>query len=253
MNRNDILLPFVSQSNKKFLTQCYADDLNLTTRSLATVSQVFSILNDFWKVSGLKVNYDKTQGLIFNKTGNVNTDFLPLPLSNWNQNLKILGIPYGSVRFVQKFWNDIISNVKSSMTHYGSVYSNFDAKSIITKSLILPKLSYAATVLSIPNDIRKSIDISIFRFVIPKGDMRISLNELAQKRAFGGYNVDHVSIHASIFALLPIFKYAQHRINNIPLAREQYFIEYNLGLHLSKLLNIPANNRTPHRFTPMKP
>ena len=119
--------------------------------------------------------------------------------------------------------------------------------------MILPKFSYAATVLCIPNDIRKSLNVLIMRFILPKGNMGISLIELAQKREFGGYNIDHVSIHASIFALLPIFKYVQNRVNDIPLTREQFFIEYNLGHQLSKLLQIPVNNRTPHRFTPMEP
>ena len=143
--------------------------------------------------------------------------------------------------------------MKNSITHYNNVYSTFDAKSIITKSLILPKFSYAATVLNIPSRIRSSLDVSILRFIMPKGDMGIDLFQLAQKRVFGGYNIDHVSVHASVFALMPIFKYAQYRVNNIPLTREQFFIEYNLGLSLSKILNIPVNNRTPHRLTPMEP
>ena len=33
LNNNDQLLPFVSNANKKFLAQCFADDLNLATRS----------------------------------------------------------------------------------------------------------------------------------------------------------------------------------------------------------------------------
>jgi len=34
LNKNDQLEPFVSKSNKKFLTQGFADDLNLTTGSI---------------------------------------------------------------------------------------------------------------------------------------------------------------------------------------------------------------------------
>ena len=42
-------------------------------------------------------------------------------------------------------------------------------------------------------------------------------------------------------------------MENIPLTNEQFFIEYNLGIQLAILLNIPVNNRFLHRATPMKP
>jgi len=180
LNENDQLLPFISKSNKKFLTQGYADDLNLTTRSTETILKIFNILEEFRKVSGLKVNYDKTKGLIFNKSGNVNTDILPLPSSNWNCNLKILGIPYGSESFVANFWQNILQMVKTDLKQYQPVYSTFDAKSIITKSLILPKVSYAASVINIPSNVKKNIDASVFRYVLPKGKFDTNLTMLAQ-------------------------------------------------------------------------
>ena len=80
----------------------------------------------------------------------------------------------------------------------------------------------------------------------------MNLFDLAQKRKFGGYNIDHTTIHAMVFSLIPIFKYVKSKVENIPLTKEQFFIEYNLGIHLANILKVPVNNRTPHRFTPMK-
>ena len=82
LNSQDSLVPFISKSNKKFLTQCFADDLNLTTGSQNTLLRVFRILEEFTSVSGLKVNYEKTKGIYFNKSGQMNIDFLPLSSSN---------------------------------------------------------------------------------------------------------------------------------------------------------------------------
>ena len=63
-------------------------------------------------MSGLKVNFDKTKGIFFNKTGLVNNlDMLPIPYTNWNCNLKILGIPHGSSDFVHQFWENILCDV----------------------------------------------------------------------------------------------------------------------------------------------
>ena len=253
LNANSLLIPFKSKSNKKFLTQAYADDLNVTTSSLSTLLRIFHVLDDFRKVSGLKINLGKTKGVFFNKSGLLQLDHLPLASTNWNGNLKILGIPYGDKKHVKEFWKDITQSVQTSLTDYNEIYSTFDAKSIITKSLVLPKVSYAATVLDIPADIKKSLDSMVFRYIIPKGKTDKSLYDLAQKRHFGGYNIDHTTIHATVFSLIPIFKYVKSKLENIPLTKEQYFIEYNLGIHLANLLKIPVNNRTPHRVTPMKP
>ena len=253
LNLDSCLIPFKSKSNKNFLTQAYADDLNVTTSSLPTLQRIFYHLDDFRKVSGLKVNMGKTNGYFFNKSGLISLDHLPLPSTNWNVNLRILGIPYGNGHFVTQYWKDIVQDIRSCLFDYNNVYTTFDAKSIITKSLILPKVSYIATVLDIPLKIKNSLESMIFKMVIPKGKTYMSLVDLAQKRNFGGYNIDHISIHATVFSLIPIFKYVKSKIENIPLTKEQFFIEYNLGIYLANLLKIPLNNRTPHRLTPMKP
>ena len=205
-----------------------------------TVRHIFRILDDFKSVSGLKVNLDKTNGLFFNKTGSVTFNQLPLPLANWNRDVKILGIPYGSDQYLHHFWKNICEDVRISLNRYNNTYSTFDAKSIITKSLILPKVSYAATVLKIPKNIENKINSLIFRFIVPKGNVSSTIVDFAQKRHFGGYNIDHISLHASVFCLIPIFKYAKHICEGIPLTKEQYMIEYNLGFQLSKVLNVPV-------------
>ena len=253
LNLDSCLIPFRSKSNKKYLTQAYADDFNVTTSSLSTLLRVFHHLDDFRKVSGLKVNMGKTNGYFFNKSGLIEIDHLPLPSTNWNVNLVILGIPYGNKSFVKQYWKDIVSDIRGCLADYNNVYTTFDAKSIISKSLILPKISYVATVLDIPLEIKRSLESMIFRNIIPNGKTFVSLMDLAQKRKFGGYNIDHTSIHASVFSLIPIFKYVKNKIENIPLTKEQFFIEYNLGIYLANVLGIPVNNSTPHRLTPMKP
>ena len=55
LNCDSCLIPYVSRSNKKFLTQAYADDLNVTTTSMTTLLRIFHYLEDFRKVSGLKI------------------------------------------------------------------------------------------------------------------------------------------------------------------------------------------------------
>ena len=49
-----------AQSKKEFLAQAFADDLNVTTGCANTVMRIFKILEDFRKISGLKVNVEKS-------------------------------------------------------------------------------------------------------------------------------------------------------------------------------------------------
>ena len=90
LNCDSRLQPYVSNSRKDYLTQAYADDFNVTTGSLSTVLRIFRHLDDFRKVSGLKLNFGKTNGYFFNKTGLIGIDNLPLPAKNWNRDIKIL-------------------------------------------------------------------------------------------------------------------------------------------------------------------
>ena len=51
LNNNDQLLPFVSNANKKFLAQCFADDLNLATKSLNTLARGGTLVGFFGSLS----------------------------------------------------------------------------------------------------------------------------------------------------------------------------------------------------------
>ena len=253
LNLDPQLIPFRSGSNKKFLTHAFADDFNISTGSLSTLLRILNHLEDFRKVSGLKINLEKTHGYFFNRCNVFNIEHLPLLSRNWNVNMVILGIPYGKSDFVKEYWKNLVNDVKLCLQDYDEVYNTFDAKSIITKSLVLPKISYVATVLDIPNEVKKSVETMIFKYIVPKGKTYLSLSDLAQKRKNGGYNIDHTTIHANVFSLIQIFRYVKSKIEGVPLTNEQYFIEYNLGFQLARILNIPVNNRTPHRTTPMRP
>ena len=62
----------------------------------------------FQLASGLEMNLDKTKGLFFNKTNSHKIE--NLPFNNWNKNLVILGVPYGSSKFIKDFWVEKLFN-----------------------------------------------------------------------------------------------------------------------------------------------
>ena len=70
-------------------------------------------------------------GYFFDKTKTFNVENIPLPSTNWNQNMKILGIPYGTSHYIKDHWKSIVIDVKNLLHTYNDVYTTFDAKSII--------------------------------------------------------------------------------------------------------------------------
>ena len=50
------------------------------------------------------MNLKKTKGLLFNKCGVLDVD--NLPFNTWNQNMIILGIPFGTDEFIAKYWRE---------------------------------------------------------------------------------------------------------------------------------------------------
>ena len=211
---------------------------------------VIRIIQQYKSVSGLELNLKKTYGRFFNKTNAIKIEHLPLSIENWNKNMMILGIPYGDSKFVAEVWKDIVNEIRRSLTLYNETSHTYDAKAIITKSLVLPKISYIATTLDIPLNIRKQVDNLILNFVTKGVTSYVTLFDLAQKRWYGGYNIDHTSVHANVFCLLPIFKYVKNLLTGEPLSDEEHFIDLNIGRQLAKVLGVPVNNSRPHKLTP---
>ena len=116
LNLDVCCFPYVSRSNKKYLTQAFADDLNVSTSSLTTILRIFRHLEEFRETTGLTINLNKTKGYFFDKTGLIDINHLPLLSTNWNNNMKILGIPYGRKEYVNDFWKNIVKDLRSTIS-----------------------------------------------------------------------------------------------------------------------------------------
>ena len=92
---NDTIMEGLGKGRKRNV-KCpsYADDLTLTLVGSPSVCLAFEIIQRFSEATGLKLNMEKTQGMM---VGFSCTDDR-LPLINWqNQSIKILGFQIGNV------------------------------------------------------------------------------------------------------------------------------------------------------------
>ena len=245
LNDDNLIQKYLSRSNKEFLTLANADDLTLVTNSLSSVLRIKFMVDRFSQVSGLQINMDKTVGFFFNKRGLINIS--DLPFNHWNQNSIILGIPYGSEEFVGNFWVDKFNAFKEEVSYFKSFhYLTMQAKAIISKSKLLPKISYLASTLVIPATIMAKIDNELLRFVVPHGKTFLTVENLAANKDMGGINYAHIVLHSSIMFLRNVLNYVKLRKDNLCINDYDYFIEFNIGQQLSSLFHFVADNRISH-------
>ena len=86
----------------------YADDLTLTLIGGSSVCLAFEIIQRFSKATGLKLNMEKTQGMM---VGSSCTDDR-LPTINWqNESIKIIGFEIGNVN-PRTIWHNSLEGLK---------------------------------------------------------------------------------------------------------------------------------------------
>ena len=166
LNSHDLIKKYKSKSNKEFLTLAIADDLTIVTSYITSLLQVKHHIQRFGKASGLEINIDKTKGFFFNKLDS--HQILHLPFKNWNSNMLILGIPFGSPDYIKEVLAEKYKDFEKEVNYFQSyIYLTLQAKAIISKSKILPKISYVASTLPLPSNINTKIDDRMVRFIVP--------------------------------------------------------------------------------------
>ena len=118
----------------------YADDLTLTLVGSSSVCLAFEIIQRFSEAIGLKLNMEKTQGIMI---GSSRTDDL-LPSINWqNQSIKILGFQIGNVN-PRTIWHDSLEGLRKQKMLINVPFQTWQAKSLLAKSKVLPQITYNA-------------------------------------------------------------------------------------------------------------
>ena len=132
LNKNENITKYRSFCNRKFLTLVKADNLTIVVHHIVSLFHVRHVIMRFQLASGLEMNLAKTKGIFFNKT-NMH-DIQNLPFNIWNENMVILGIPFGTDRYIKEFWLDRYNSFAKEVSYFQSFsYLTLQA----TKLLIL--------------------------------------------------------------------------------------------------------------------
>ena len=123
------------------------------------------MVTDFGTSSGLKpqpLNTPKASTLLVINTKNINE----LPNFHFTfEGYETLGSAIGSMSFVKSFWSKLYKeNIEPEINSLSKFELTLDAKSVLSKSKVLPKISYNSNFYEIPIELRKRIENKMSKF-----------------------------------------------------------------------------------------
>ena len=172
----------------------YADDTETVMLfEEKSLSELFKLMENFEKISGLKVNSDKTEIMKIGKAKNFQQEFLPQYMFKWTTNIKTLGI---------ELWNDLnktlsrnytkkISSMKNIINMWSQREVTMYGKILLTKTFILSQFNFLVSCLPSPSEDRiKEIDDMILKFVRSfRSPQKLSKDIIQLDKFKGGLNL----------------------------------------------------------------
>ena len=162
----------------------YADDITLFLQDRESVKRVQQIFEAFEKISGLKVNKEKTNFVWLGKETEISGVQL---FGNVVEEVKILGI-YFTRNLKQKDdlnYKEILSKIKRLVGWWKQRDLTIMGKIQLLKTYVLSKFNYVSSLITVPKSILEEVERISFDFIW-RGKDRIKRKILYQDYEFGG-------------------------------------------------------------------
>ena len=227
-------------SNLEAKFSAYADDsLGILTTD-ASIRHYFHWVKLFGRVSGSKINYDKSKGLFLGKW-KTRSDH-PFGIS-WVKSLKILGYYFGTGTDPDNIWAKTFQKFDNTLNLWRLRKLSLKGRSTVLNSLGLSKILYYASASLIPTHYATLFTRSSFRFVWKSKYEPVARDVLYLSFHSGGLNVPNFRLKCEALYL----SHLQKLINNYD-AKWTYFAKYWLGIQLRSLNPALGSNSFPHCY-----
>jgi exonuclease III len=204
--REDEEIKGIKISDVEFKITQFADDTSLLQNGdKRSYDKLFTILESFEKISGLKLNYDKTVNVWLGNKRNSKVTFADHIKMEWNPiKFKILGLWFtndlkgmADLNYTEKMRETKIlfkTWLKRTSTPLGRV--------AVLKSLILSKLIYLWLMLpNPPDDLIKELQLLCFEFIWDKKHDKIKRTTVIRNVEQGGLGVPYIKAFISALKL----------------------------------------------------
>ena len=199
MLRNNENIKGININNREFLLSQYADDTQVfLDGSEKSLSEALLNLDLFHKMSGLKINVEKTKAIWIGSLSHSDNILCQRYKLDWNQGpFKILGVTFTAEVF--DIWdfnsNSVLNKVENIIKQWARRKLTLFGRVTVIKSLALAKFIHLFLALpNPPGDLINTIDKHFFKFLWNGGPDRIKRNLIVKDLSVGGMRMINIRV-----------------------------------------------------------
>jgi len=202
----------------------YADDTTSFVKSVRSLERLFHVIHLYEQGSGAKLNVSKTEAMWLGAW----RSRLDQPLGlTWVKKMKILGVVFGQIT-EQDNWQPKLNKLEKHLNLWKTRSLSFIGKSLIINILGLSKLTYLATVLTVPKWVITKVNDLVWPFLWGCRIETVSRQSCYQPIARGGLNIVDFSVKAKALKLASIIN-----VTCVSDSKAFFMLKYFLGSRLA--------------------
>ena len=143
----------------------YADDTTATLSDLNSARAFFDLLDTFKLLSGLAINYSKTEGMWIGSCRNNNSK--PFGIKWPSEPIKALGVyySYDLTLLREKNFLENLDKIKKLLNLWSSRGLSLYGKVTVIKSLVIPKFVYICSLMPVADEFVKELNRLVYKFL----------------------------------------------------------------------------------------
>jgi hypothetical protein len=209
----------------------FADDTVLILKNQTSLSTALSLIDRFYKVSGLKLNVQKTILIELGNSGLIIPPHLSgLGLKFSTEEVRYLGIYFHKNSDIMEYKNyrHRIEKIKNILKLWRQRDLSMKGRVTVLKALAISQLTYPLTYLSVPKWVVTEANTLFYKFLWDDGVERVARITLQRDIALGGIKMVDLETTAKVLKLKWITRLLDQpddKWSNIPL---MYFDKINM-------------------------
>jgi len=171
----------------------YANDITVFVSSVSEIVAVNKVLARYEKITGAKINLEKSEGLRLGAwAGSAN---LPGPFRWSDGPIKILGVWFGPDLQIDKNWSEVQTKVETRIRRWFPRRLSLKGRAEACATYIFPLILYRLSVLPLPANRLIALERALFHFLWRGGRPMVRRQVCSQRPCNGGLGMPDLAAH----------------------------------------------------------
>ena len=144
-------------------------------------------------------------------------------------------------------WYDSLEGLRKQKLLINVPFHTWQAKSLLAKSKLNPQITYNAHTYPLDTTSRRLIETEFLNYLPNNPTISLSMRSLQRPINDVGIKFPNPTTYCHLIYISNLFQYFKTREKTNTFNTETYLIEFEIGMSLSKLYDLPILNHIPHR------